>query len=1545
MTLRVLIFFIFLTGINRSFSQTRITESFADSVVRVLAAGRQPDGIALGDAFKKFYNNTGTETGAAVRRQISSMRERRYKVRPELQSYIKALISGARVMEGMRITNWLNTTDSVIMYEPVQRAVKYFENSRLFFEQSQLGSGKGFTWFARRDNFEFVFVRSESELIPDKSIEEQSPSDSLQTMPSWWMPAYPPPLSGGAIRFGSVDLQIFSPADTLRISEAEGGFSLAEGIFIGTGGSFTWPDLPGVHFRSMDTWFFDSSNPKFTIERGRLNYTGVLERPIMGKVFFNVTSSASGNPKFISFENNIPLNRVTYPELSFRGGFSLAGQRPGNESLRGKQAELKLDADGVSEFYALAPEFEFKDSVASARNARVSLYYRRDSIFHPSVDFAFNMKKKMVTLSRSRGDLKDAPFESSYFNIDFSADRLVWDMEKDSIDIYSSSDVAQVPVIIQSKDFFNQNDWRLLGGVGFDFHPLKLATQYAIESGDNIFYVDDLAKKINKPAATVRSAMTFLASKGMVSFDKVTGEVRVEQRGLGFALASKNVTDFDNLKIHASADAVPDISVSLPKGIMQVRGVDEFRISDSLNLKIRPDSSKVIIKKNRDMRISGRITAGNFEIKGKNFDFKYDSFYIVLDKIDSIGFLIEEKNAKGQNYRRRLNNVLVGADSAAMESMPETKMEKATLYINLPYNKSGKMHIPAYPKLNANTGGMFYFDRKEILNGIYGRSVFFLVPPFKLDSLNKAGNVSFSMPGSFVSNGMFPVFKDSLTIMKDKSLGFSHDIPSAGYPLFNGRGIIKGRVSLDNRGILGSGVLEYYSAQFRSDEMLFLPDSVTFKGRNGLIAAKKTDAVSLPQALLPRYNFKWIPFRNQISLTNISEPFLLYEKSVKLKGELILTEKGLSGTGNLETRGSELKSEEMKFSDKRFTAQRADFKIPTDDISKPVLDAKNVRLTYDLEKNFAQINPEYEGDAALDFPFAKIRTSIPDARWDFTSQKIIMSKAPSVAPENSYFYTTREDLDSLSFMATGAEYDILQKQLLVRGIPFIEVADARITPQGGQVLVGENARIDQLKNTTIVLNTQNTFHTLKDGVVDVISRNEFKGYGTYQFVNAVRDTFKIRFSDFRTESAPAGADRVPVMQTVASGNIAEEDNMLLAPRVFYKGTMTMYALRPALELKGYVKLDLKTIRNHDTWITHEQSGDDENVLIDFDKAFNENGDKASAGIHFNKNGDLYVDFLSGIKAENDEEFFLPKVTLFYDTTTSEFKIEDLKKSSGEKLSGKVLAYREEKEEIKFEGPVYFFRNNPDFEVRTSAIGFGNLISNDVKMNALITIDGAIPLPVITALSESLMAVVKQENIPEGAGDPTELLYKVANVVGETQARFYEKKSLQAYTSLITLPEMIKAIVLSSVDLRWSDKFKGFYSVGDIGLSNIGRTDINGSFEGFMEARKNEDGSPVFHLFLKASPEVWYYFGYEDSRLMIQTSVPEINDQVFRRSNAGKAKPGELVVIPGSEEETLEYVDRFRKNYLKIDTPYDLNGRRSSASKKETKKKEEKDDGF
>src|SRR5690606_32571025 len=121
------------------------------------------------------------------------------------------------------------------------------------------------------------------------------------------------------------------------------------------------------------------------------------------------------------------------------------------------------------------------------------------------------------------------------------------------------------------------------------------------------------------------------------------------------------------------------------------------------------------------------------------------------------------------------------------------------------------------------------------------------------------------------------------------------------------------------------------------------------------------------------------------------------------------------------------------------------------------------------------------------FPYAQFKTSIPNARWDMTNQRIIMSKAPDVPIENSVFYTTRKDLDSLHFNAARAEYDLRAQELKVSGIPYIIVADAMITPENNEVLIHENARIGTLHNTTIILDTLNGYHRLTDGVVNIVS--------------------------------------------------------------------------------------------------------------------------------------------------------------------------------------------------------------------------------------------------------------------------------------------------------------------------------------------------------------------------------------------------------------------------------------------------------------------------
>jgi len=316
--------------------------------------------------------------------------------------------------------------------------------------------------------------------------------------------------------------------------------------------------------------------------------------------------------------------------------------------------------------------------------------------------------------------------------------------------------------------------------------------------------------------------------------------------------------------------------------------------------------------------------------------------------------------------------------------------------------------------------------------------------------------------------------------------------------------------------------------------------------------------------------------------------------------------------------------------------------------------------------------------------------------------------------------------------------------------------------------------------------------------------------------------------------------------------------------------------------------------------------------------------------------------------DDDDDLFTPSGKLMYNTDTREFVIEDPEKAAGNKLSGKIFAYNDETRQVRFEGPVSVFNGTKDFNLTATAIGNGNLETNEFRMNTLLVIESNVPSNAFDIMALHLQDVIKNEGAAEGLGDHTELLYKVADIVGERMAKDYEQRSQSGYVSLATVPALVKPIVFSDVNLKWHPKQKAFFSEGNLGISNINRHDINGGFEGFMEVKKTEDGSPVFHFFIKASPEAWYYFGYEDNRLLVHSSNSDFNDVIAKKTNAGKVKVGEIAFIPGSDDETLAFINRFRKQYYGIDVPYSLSeGSQAieSNTPQEQKKKVEEDDGF
>ena len=1393
-------------------------------------------------------------------------------------------------------------------------------------------------------------------------IPATEPDTTVAALPSYLQPIQQPDVSGPVIFFDQVSFNFATLYDSIFIYNTKGTLSLMDHLFVGEGGKTDWSSAglgADSVFYEFSKYNFNTSKPVVKASQGKMTYSGKLDSPVLGIFEFKSVShkdhKSATYPKFASYVNDIRLSFGT-DKLEYKGGFALSGSKVSSGSVTNGLSQIRVKGDSSRKFSAWSHSFEFGDSTITSQQTQLSIYIDQDSIFHPSVYLNYNYGKEKVVFAREKGGMRSSPYTSNYFKVDFNADQIRWDLKSDSLNVFNFGGSTSSPLIVESADFYDPEDYRILRGQGYYFHPLALVVNYALKAGTQDISVYDIVDKY--PLEEVKMAMTFLAEKGMIDYNTQTGKIHVRDRSMLIVDAAKGNSDYDNLKIQSfPKKGAANATINLSKNYMLLRGVEEFVLSDSLNVVVKPDSSEMKVLKGRDLEFNGKINSGTFEILGKDFLFRYDSFLINLKQIDSIRFYTNEKNGS----RTRLKNTLVKSDSLTKGTKSSGK-----LFINLPNNKSARVKQVNYPRMDGAAGGEVHFGDHKIVKGKTDHSIefgenkglYFVAPPFKMDSLNYVDSNSLKFDGTFMSTGILPPFKETLRTLKDKSLGFVHQAPKEGYQLYLGDGKAFGKISLSNAGLKLDGKIDYLASTLESNEFTLHADSVTAKGSKGEIRKQVINGVSFPQATLTDFKMNWSPRKDSLNLKNLKDPFSLYNGIAKLTGSLTETRKGMHGAGVIDALGTITKSKQLTFSGSQFAARHALFNVKSANPKKSALKGRNVKLTFNLDKSSADISPEIQGDAAIDFPFAQFKTSIPNAHWDLKTQKIEMVKDPSVPIENSYFYTTRKDLDSLRFNAEKAEYDLQKQELKVSGIPYIIVADAKITPANNEVLILENAKIGQLKNTRIVLDTVNGYHLLKDGVVDIISRKEFTGSATYQYVNSANDTFNIKMSNFRSEPIVAEPANGKVTkkqkqriissgkQTVATGVVEAGDKMHLAPNILYKGDLTMYATKPALQLKGFVKLDLKKVKGHDLWLTYESTGDEKEIFIDFEKALTDEGKKPDAGIHFADDNSLYISFVSNKKSEEHEDFFVPSGSLFFDHEKGEFKIEDREKAAGNKLSGRVFSYNEDTQDVHFEGPVNFFKSSSDFKITSTVIGSGNFETSDIKMNSFLVAEMNIPPNVLQLMATSLQEVIKTEGASEGLGDQSELLYKIADIVGEKVAKEYEQKALKGYTPLTTIQALVKPLVFSNVNLKWSAKQKAFYSEGTIGIGNSFRNDINGAFEGFMEIKKDEGGNPIFHVFFKASPDVWYYFGYQDNQLMVHSGDENFNQIIAKKTNAAKAKVGELVFIPGSNDEALSFINRFRKTYYGVEVPYDLSSG-TSATKKSDKKKEEKkeDDGF
>ena len=1424
---------------------------------------------------------------------------------------------------------------------------KVLENMQLLLEKRQLYSSNFNKLYVVAGSYRFRFDDSE----PDQDAPAantpandgwDTPSDTAALVLATTEPL--PTLTGALLDLKEAEFAMVSGGDSAVFGPSTGAVSLRGGTFVGKGGKFDWTVAgdPSIYVEFTD-YSFNVVNPKLTVENALLNDKARLEKPVQGVFEFKATRRPAGKPatfpRFVSRKNDAVL-RNARKSMTYRGGFSLVGTTVYSTSLTGEPAQVFVTYQDKPSFRAASKRFILTDSTVAAKVAEFSLPLGRDSIYHPGVRFRYSDDAGQLRLERADGTPYAAlPYLDSYHKMNIWAEALRWDFTKAQVDFYMIVGKKEVPARLESFDYFRKQRF---SGIAedFGFQPLLMAANYVQTKKVQAFSPYDLATQYRQDANIMRNALETLALDGYFDSNAQADQFRLSKKGIMYILANLDKSDYDNFQIisqYQTNGETANATISLKDTLLTVRGVERFVVSDSLKIVAVPADKQVVIGRGRDFTVNGQLKSANFRFTGSGLKFNYDQFFVNLNQVDSITYTPQEKYAKGMTGE-------VGG---------HVKYEKGgTFYLSDPKNKSGRQKGGKSPRLVIPEGMTVFFDQEIRKDLKYNREVFFKIPKLDYDSLDKRDVVFL---GTFNSDGILPPIKTTLKSMDDNSLGFEYKAPEA-MKLYQGKSTMKlsEPLVMDNSGLRAAGTLTHLAATLPAEEMLLTTDSLLASGSEASIKEATIGKGYFPKVELKNYSLRWFPKADSMFIATKGNAFNFYAGTTQLEGGLLLRSAGLYGHGELKRKDSDLISQDIKFNKEGFVANQSQFTITSgqEKTFRPILLGKNVDVDFNIAKNLAEMTTTGSGfgtdSSALEFPYASYRTSINKARWNIANKTIAMKG--DVA--NSTFTATAPEQEGLAFNGSAALYEIEKMTLNVSGVPYIRTADVKIVPDKGVVSVRKNGEMTEFKNARIEIDTLNSSHRLKDANIRITSRNHFEGSATYQYVTSRKDTFNIKMGNFELHEAgdavatsakkakkPVAASTPGTYYTTARARVTEDDKFQLAPRMQYKGDVNLIAYEPALQLDGLIRPQLKPRPDlSSSWITFKEDGTDSTGIITIKVTKdlkNEVEQPLFAGLHYRSGGGMYLSFLSPKFTERDQDIYTAQGTLRYDEDSKAFVITPLPGPDSLVNEANAFVFDDQKGIASFSGPL---------QITEPALGRAagqvdvQVDSARYEFNTLMLLN----LPALAPVATELAAKIVQTNLDEQNSDPAEddqtrLIAKLAALIGQKAADAYLTTTAAGYKPLFDAsPDLAASMVLSNLNLRWSDVHGAYFSMGPIGMSNLGRNDINAQMEGQFELRRTDVGDE-FSLYLELSPDVWFFLDYAQKQLGIVSSDVNFNDQITAKSQNTRVKDGALIPL-GFEEKNL-FLDRFSDFYQ----PALKKARiaKAAAAKKEVKKKAEK----
>lgn len=1216
----------------------------------------------------------------------NTMETKRLKYFPDIYNYVFSVYSFVKNKQpASSYSAWHSSVDKLLESKTINKFTDFIELSAGFFSKRILSDNSNSYWVYRGGSYVFEFTDKPSIQFEGGNLVALIENLDKRDKDKLYI-------------------------DSIVIKEAVGTYDPILKKWVGEGGTVTWEKvgLPASETSAILTKYDISMKTTNLSCDTVILTTPYFTKPIKGKFSdraFRITREEDKiYPQFLSFEKRLKIDQVV-EHVDYEGGFSLQGKNFIGVGGANLPCILRVSRNDKP-FALMKSQLMIMNKTKISSPLCMSTIYvgSKDSIFHPGLDFSYDVKTNLMEFMRGTSGISQSSFSNTLHQVDMYVPKIQWTYDSKELLLtynYGSSQ-DQRYARLESKSYFDAQLYERLQGLD-RVHPLQSIFDYCYKYDE--YYLNDgkVATALGKTIEQAKPLILDLAALGFLNYDSESKMVTVNPKLTNFIRARAGKMDYDNLmfstdlrprklegysieqiqkdstlqyfqkkynKQNEVYKAIKNFGVfDLGTQEIALEGVDLVNVSQAQNTVVFPEEGKVILKENRNFNFHGWIIVGKMEINALETNYIYATNKINLFKTDKTNLIVRPMKPED------------GTKSITM--INQLQSLTGEIIVDSTSNRSGiNKKIHNFPKLIVNKPSYIYYNQQSIYNGAYDSTRFYYtLEPFQMDSLDNFKESAQRFKGELTSAGIFPKIKEDVKIMSDYSFGFSTKAAPGGYDFYSTKAKYDNKIILSGQGLQGAGTINFiHSTSVSKNLFAFLPDSTLgyVEFDNKPIA----EGIQYPEIKSPDAFMTFVPKKNLLKIASTpTQELNMFANEARLKGAALITPQGCTGFGVVTFKDANLGSKNYRFSRWDVDADTANFNLKNNfkvDNEDPLaLKTENLNAHVSFKDRLGQFKSN-DGTSKVVFPVNQYLCKMDFFTWFMDKEEIELATKASADINiktdldlvGANFFSLHPEQDSLRFKAREAKYSLREKTIYCRKVDFLEIADARIYPDSNRVTIRKKAKMDVLENSVIVANSVTKFHKFTNARTEIFARRKYESVGDYPYYDADSAMTIIKMKSIKVDST---------YQTVGIGKIGAKDNFKLSPQFEYNGDVRIDANNPLISFTGATRIVHNCDKFKRSWMAFTSEIDPKNIQIPVSSDMKSlDSLSLTAGIVWRDSKKpeeikMYPAFLSEIADKGDQVVFTSNGLLQYNSFTSEFQIGSKEKLVDRTVKGNYIA--------------------------------------------------------------------------------------------------------------------------------------------------------------------------------------------------------------------------------------------------------------------------------